>query len=393
MLSDDSFSAGVFRLRDYADAPRVEADEPPPLRGERLPYPPCLRVAVHLTAEPDVRVQGREERVDVRLPHVAAELPRLPYAPVHDAAVHVHPVHPYVHPEAFHALGVVLAVELALVQPRAEGREPPPQFGDERERHFPVVGHYGDVIHETLEADAPDGGQPLVDFVEVPVHGVLPDEEAYRRARALRLREEALFGRYEGAFLRCGEDAAMCRRIAEDAGTEDVEKLVAVAPVIAGLYDFAQLGIGDVLTYVREAALQVELHHPRVAAREPAAHLVYVRDYGVLASLLPHPDAVVEGVRAEPSFKQRAEADVEVVVENPRGHVGGEHLAGPRGHGYKCVGGRPQASADDIAVQGGAVRLPVQLEVRLVGRPPFVGAGDDVCVNYVLQFNHCIFLV
>lgn len=154
--------------------------------------------------------------------------------------------------------------------------------------------------------------------------------------------------------------------------------------MIATLCQFPQLSVCDVLTDVRKASLKVEFYYPRVVPREPGAHLVYVGYYCILAGLLPHADAVVESVWTEPFFEDRAKADVEVVVENPRGHVGREHFAWLRGHGDKCVGGRPQASADDFIVQGDAVRLPVQFEVCLVGRPPLIRAGNDVCVNYVL---------
>lgn len=146
---------------------------------------------VHVLARTKVAVHGSQKPLHTVLSDVPVKVSDPVLCPADDSAVHVDAVKLDVNTYPFHALRRVLAVELLLVQPRAQRGQPTAQLRHHVGKEGRLVLHdENHVIHEPLVVYA-ERQYPLVYFVEIVVHGVLPNQVANSCTDAVWLVEQA----------------------------------------------------------------------------------------------------------------------------------------------------------------------------------------------------------
>lgn len=224
------------------------------------------------------------------------------FRPADDAAVWVDAVELDVNAYPLHALRIMLAVEFLLVQPCAKLTEATAQLWHHVGKKGRLVLHRKrHVIDKTLVVYA-ERQHPLIYFMEVIVYGVLPYQMADSRSYAVGLLKEAFARLHLLPFPKRAFPVAMVCRIAIDAYHQHIKNLIKVLAVIVCQYHLFQLLVGNVLNDVWETAAHIDLDNPRIAG-EPMRDLIDVTDKGVLASVLTHANAVVEGVVTQPCLQ------------------------------------------------------------------------------------------
>ena len=366
------------------------ADEPhifQPLLRDSLNEPHNVVILVTALEQAQVAVHARNETVYLILTAAAAEGGQHVTGAAQSAVIHVDTVYLDVHTQECDTLTPVLTVELVRMHHAAYQRQSAAEFRQHGQHHLLVVSTYHNVINETDIMKPTLINSPVVQIVQIVVHGVLPDEMADSTSDAGRFLKQTLaLGNVHPLPYRCAAGAVPCR-IGEYRYLKDVVHLVEVGTVIAAEHQFFQETERIVLSGVGEITLKVQLYVIRVTGIA-VAHVIHILydfvDGGILAVTL----AVVIGAGGQFHLYERPHADIQIVMEQTQGEAAGKDLAGFGIAAYEGIGGRPEGVIVYISLDLTQVTLPVQLKLNRVGRVALVFPGAQHGSVQIFQCNH-----
>ena len=268
----------------------------------------------------------------------------------------------------------VLAVELTRVHLTAHSLQATPELRQHGEYHSLILGADNDIIHKTDIVQPTLIDSPVVQFIQIVVHGVLPDQVTDGTAYAGRFLKQALaLWNIHPLPYGCAA-GAVPGGIGEDGNLQDVVELVKVITVVPAFHQILQDTESIVLAGVGKVALQIHLD---IISRAgiPTADVIHILDNLIHGRVLTVALSVVIGPVGQLILYERPHADIKVVMEETQRETAGKDLTRSWIAAYEGIGGRPEGMIVYVILYLEQVPLPVQLKLNRVGRAAFVLAG------------------